>query len=238
MHIVALRTVRYNDSQNILTAYSRETGRAAFLLPAGGGKEAVRRRCLLQPMSLAEIVAQVTPGREISRLGEVRPMIATHGIAANPIKTSVALFLAEVLGVALREGGADARLFDFIAHSVRVLDATPTQSAANFHLRFLWGLGEMLGIAPDTGSYRPGTVFDMTDGTFRSTPPLHNDFLMSDEAPGVARLARMTYANMGRFRMNRTERDHVLELMMRYFSIHHADMSGIRSLEILRTLFQ
>lgn len=238
MHIVALRTVRYSDSQNILTAYSREAGRVAFLLPAGGGKEAVRRRCLLQPMSMAEIVAQVTPGREIHRLGEVRPMMPTHGIAANPVKTSVALFLAEVLGVALREGGADQRVFDYIAHSIEVLDATPTGSVANFHLCFLWGLGEMLGIAPDTGNYAEGKVFDMTDGTFRRTPPLHNDYLMSEEARGVARLGRMTYANMGRFRMSRTERDHVLELMLRYFSIHHADMSGIRSLEILRSLFQ
>ncbi len=237
MHIIALRTVRYSDSQNILAAYSREAGRVAFLLAAGGGKEAVRRRCLLQPMSMAECVAQVTPGREIHRLSEVRPLSAASVLAANPVKTSVALFLAEVLGLALREGGPDTRVFDYIAHSVEVLYATPTSRVANFHLRFLWGLGEMLGIAPDTGSYRPGAVFDMTDGTFRQSLPLHSDYLLSEEAAGVARLGRMTYANMHRFRLNRTERDYILEKMLRYYSIHHTDMSSIKSLDILRTLF-
>lgn len=235
--IVALRCVRYNDSHNILTVYSRENGRMALLLAAGGGKEAVRRRSLLQPLSMAEIEVNVMRGHDIHRIGEVRPLGTHHSVAVNPLKASVAMFLAEVLGIVLREGGADARVFDFIASSITVLNELPGDRVANFHLRFLWGLADLLGIAPDTGSYAPGRVFDFAAGRWGVSAPLHNDCLIGMESDFVARLGRMTYGNMHRFRLSRSERDRAITGILHYYSIHHTPMDGVKSLDILRSIF-
>ncbi len=35
---IALRMIRYNDRHSILTAYSRQAGRVALLVPAGAGQ--------------------------------------------------------------------------------------------------------------------------------------------------------------------------------------------------------
>ncbi|QCD42146.1 hypothetical protein E7747_07590 [Duncaniella dubosii] len=35
LHLVALRTTKYSDTQTILTAYSRELGRVSLAMPAG-----------------------------------------------------------------------------------------------------------------------------------------------------------------------------------------------------------
>ena len=39
LHLIALRTVRHNERNSILTAYTLERGMMSFLQPAGGGKE-------------------------------------------------------------------------------------------------------------------------------------------------------------------------------------------------------
>ncbi|MDE6153062.1 MAG: recombination protein O N-terminal domain-containing protein, partial [Muribaculaceae bacterium] len=46
---IALRTVRHSDRHSILSAYTRQRGRMSFLIPAGNGREATRRRAMLMP---------------------------------------------------------------------------------------------------------------------------------------------------------------------------------------------
>lgn len=237
LRIIALRTVRYNDKHSILAAYSREAGRISFLIADGNGREATRRRSLLQPLGVLECVADIVVGREICRMSEPRPLVPLPGLRSNPLKAAVAIFLTDLLAAALRESQPDAAMFDFIAASVARLDITPTERLANFHICFIMGLGRCLGIEPDTSGYAPGAVFDMADATFRRSAPMHSDFLVGENAAAVASLARMTYDNMHLYRFTRAQRLELLEGMLRFLSLHHAPMGAVKSLDILRTLF-
>lgn len=237
MQFIALRTVRHNDRHSILSAYSAECGRVAFAISAGAGKEASRRRALLMPMSIVECVADVKPGREVSLMSEPRALAPLMGLRTNPIKSSIALFLAEVLGVVLRDGPPDPTLYKYICSSIEVLDLLPSNRSANFHVCFLWGLGRFIGIEPDTEEYRTGMVFDMQDGRFRVSAPLHPNYLDSERSQAVAAVSRMRYANMHLFKMSRVQRNELLDGILRYYSMHYAGLQSLRSLEVLRELF-
>ena len=54
LHCIALRTIKYNERHSILSAYSLEVGRVSFLVPAGAGMEATRRRALFLPLGAVE----------------------------------------------------------------------------------------------------------------------------------------------------------------------------------------
>ncbi len=237
MEFVALRTVRHSDRHSILSAYSLESGRVAFAIAAGGGREAVRRRALLMPLSIVECVADVKTGREVSVMHEPRAVAPLAGLRCNPMKSSVALFLAEVLGIVLRDGPPDDLLYNYIRRSIEVLDMLPSERSANFHICFLWGLGRFIGIEPDTGDFRAGMVFDMVDGRFRMSAPLHRHYLDPEQSAVVASLARMTYSNMWLFRMSRRERNELLDGILKYYSLHYTGLQSMRSLEVLRELF-
>lgn len=237
MQFIALRTVRHNDRHSILSAYSAECGRVAFAIPAGAGKEASRRRALLMPMSIVECVADIKPGREVSLMSEPRALAPLMGLRTNPIKSSIALFLAEVLGVVLRDGPPDSTLYKYICSSIEVLDLLPSNRSANFHVCFLWGLGRFIGIEPDTEEYRTGMVFDMQDGRFRMSAPLHPNYLDSERSQAVAAVSRMRYATMHLFKMSRAQRNELLDGILRYYSMHYAGLQSLRSLEVLRELF-
>lgn len=146
------------------------------------------------------------------------------------------MFLAEVLGVILGESQADEPMWRFVSAAVVRLDALEPDKVANFHVCFLYRLGMVAGIAPDSATFAPGKVFDLSDGRFRTAAPLHRDFLYSDEAEVAATLSRMTFDNMHLFRFTRAQRNRVTDLILRYFTIHYARLDSIKSLEVLRSL--
>ena len=160
-HLIVLRTVRHNERHDILTAYTLEGGRMAFAVNAGRGRSASRARALLMPLSLVECEADVKAGREVHTLMQPRSLVALHGISCSPVKATVALFLAEVLEIVFRDGPADRTVWRYVAESITLFDTLEGGRTANFHAVFLFGLARVLGIAPDTGGYRAGMMFEI-----------------------------------------------------------------------------
>lgn len=234
---VALKLTRYSDSQSILTAYSREYGKVAFAVPAGKGKGASRLRALTMPLSLVECETEMRPGREVLPLRQPRPLAVLTDLHGNPLKQMMAMFLSEVLAIVLRESVPDSGVYDFIEGSARYLDVSGPGAVANFHICFLLHLGRLLGIEPDTSTYGPGYVLDMRDGIWRPMMPLHGDSLGTEESLAAVGLSRMTYANMHAYRFTRSQRARALDMVLRYYSLHVTPLSGLRSLEILRSMF-
>lgn len=236
LHCVALRTTRYSDRYDILNIYSRDSGRLSLLIPAGAGKEARRIRALTQPLSLFSCVADFRPNKEILPMSQCTPLgTAGADISGNPMKTSVALFLAEVLSVLLRESTSDDGTFLFIADSVERL--ARADDFANFHICFLYHIARHIGIAPDTSTFAQGRLFDLQNARFVETPPLHDNYLNRDESAIFHNLSRMTFDNMRVFRFNRAQRNQILTLILRYYTLHYASLASLKSLPILQALF-
>ena len=132
IHAIALRTVRHSDSTSILTAWSAEVGRIAILMGTGASAAARQRRAATMPLSLfTGVIRQQQAGSDAPvRMRDIAPvgqqMIA---VATNPVKATVAMFLAEVLYIALRDAGPDKTLWQLLERALPVLergDATVT----------------------------------------------------------------------------------------------------------------
>ena len=169
LSFIALKSTRYSDSQSILTAYSRELGRVSMAVPAGKGKGASRIRALTMPLSILECETDVKPGREVMPIRQVRPVIVLGEVHTHPVKQMLAMFLAEVLSVVLRESVPDDRVYRYLESSISYLDSVHGGLVANFHICFLLHLGRLLGIEPDVSTYAPGMVIDLRDGIWRGS---------------------------------------------------------------------
>lgn len=235
--IIPLRLTKHNERSNILTALSLELGPVSLLQPAGSGREASRRRAILMPLGLAECVADIRPGRDIHTVGQVRQLHPLPSLRTDMAKSATALLLAEALAMLLRDYQQDARVFRFIHNAIITLDALKPERAANFHIAFLVRLSEFLGIYPDVSSYAPGRIFDMQDAVFRQSAPMHKQWLPAKESRLAADLLRINFRNMHLFGMTRRERGAVLEGVLRFYTLHHAPLSGLRSLSVLQSVF-
>ena len=123
LNCIALRTVRLNESKNLLTVWCRQYGRLTLAMPAGASREARRRRALTGPLSTFDCVVDFKPGREIHSVRDISAGHYSLAVESSAPKQLVAMFLAEVLDILLRRTEADGPLSDFLFYSLEVLSA-------------------------------------------------------------------------------------------------------------------
>lgn len=235
LECIILRVIPHSDRSVIVTCFSDRAGRVSFVTPAGNGREARRRRALMMPCAVLRCVADVKPG-SLMRIRDVSRPPGLPDLWANPVKSAVAFFVADLLDSLTRQSDVDGSLYRFLRSSVDCLGAGGPVATANFHLAFMAGLIRHAGIEPDGSTYRRGHVLDLRDGVYRAAPPLHNDFLEPDESGAASVVMAMNMRNRKLFRFNHVQRNRVMDVMLTYISLHLCDIRGLRSVEILRSL--
>lgn len=231
-----LRITRYSDRNDIALGLSREVGPVSFLVSAGSGRGAARRRALLMPMSIVGGELNVAAGRSVGTVGDLSALTVFPAIHANPVKGAVALFMADMLAAVVREGVCDPLLWDFAAASVAALERIPASRLANFPIVFAMRLADMLGIAPDSATYCRGRILDLRDGVYRATVPFHPDIATATESRIVALAGGLGYHDMHRLRLSLDDRRQLLDGVLRFITMHHARVDNLKSLAVLRSL--
>lgn len=234
---LVLHTVKYNDSSMIVEMYTELLGRNAFVVSTPRSKKSTLRGALFQPLSLLEFEVDVRPRTTLYRIKEAKSLYPFETIPYDPYKSAIALFLAEFLYRAVREEGENKPLFAYLRHSVVWLDGC-RGGFSNFHLVFLMRLSRFLGLFPNLEDYRPESYFDMLNACFTGgRPQTHSFYLEPADASRILNLMRMSYRTMHLFAMNRTERNRCLVIINDYYRLHLPEFQPLRSIEVLKELF-
>lgn len=233
---IVLHSIPYNDKYAIIYMYTEAFGRASYLVSRARGRRSSVTRALFIPLSVLDMEVEHLNKRDLHRIKEARSCFPQNATCADPVKNVIALFLSEVLFRVIKDTEPDPRLFDFLHESIRMLEVVDG-GIANFHIVFLLALPRYLGIFPNTDGYTPGCYFDMLNGVFTDRPPLHRHYLGPEESVFFARLLRIRFDNMGLYAFSRQERIRLIERLLEYYRLHLPDFPEIRSLAVLRSLF-
>lgn len=233
---IVLRTLKYSDTLMIADIYTRSHGRLSFLVPVSGGTRGRTKRVLFQPLSMLSFTAAYRKGKSLSRISEVQPYMLYSTIQSDAVKSSIALYLSELLTYSLREEGGDEALFNFLDRSFFFFDNLES-GYADFHLVFMVQLLRYLGIYPNIEGYDERCYIDLLQGCVAKERPLHSDFLMPEDAIPFVHLLRTGYDSMHLLSLNRKLRGEFLAILVGYYRLHIPDFPNMKSLEVLRELF-
>lgn len=93
-------------------------------------------------------------------------------------------------------------------------------------------------IVSELGRLSRRRLFDLQNACFTPLrPQLHSDYIAPEEAARLTRLMRMNYETMHLFAMSRMERARCLTIMNEYYRLHLPDFPVLKSLEVLKELF-
>lgn len=216
--------------------YTEAFGRASYLVSRTRSKRGGLSKALFAPLTVWELEVDHQPKRELHRIKEAHACFPLTDVAGDPVKSMLALFLSEVLFRVVREQESDLRLFQYLYESIHLLEYAD-KGIANFHLVFLLGLLQPLGIFPNVEAYHPGDYFDMLNGLFTDALPLHSHFLNESDSAVFVRLLRIGFDNMALFGFSRQDRHVILQYILAYYRLHLPDFPEIKSLSILQSLF-
>jgi DNA repair protein RecO (recombination protein O) len=169
---IVLDITPYAEASIIVKAYTETMGLQSFLVNGVRKPKARFANNLFQPLTIIEIVAYFKKQGGLHRVSDVSASPPLVHIPYDTIKTTVALFLAEILYRSIKEEEANPDLFGFIDHSIQILDLHP-ETTSRFHLIFCLQLTRYLGFYPSGRFSNHTRCFDLKEGVFREGKPMH-----------------------------------------------------------------
>lgn len=250
---LVLHAIKYGEQKLIVDMFTRTHGRLSFVVSLSKGGRGRMKKQYFQPLTHLSIECDLLPQRQLQKLSDVAIATPLSTLLYDPSKLSISLFLSEFLYHALKGEQQNEPLFDYVMSSIQWLDGRE-RDFANFHLVFLMHLSRFLGFYPNldrsplevsaqvsslsTPSSLSALYFDLRSATFCSRPPVHRDFLMPEEASQLMLMMRMDFPTMHLFRMSRRQRQRCVEVALLYYRLHLPDFPDLRSLSILRELYE
>ena len=233
---VVIGTLKYGEKGMVVQMLTSTLGRQSYMVQGLGSRRGRGARpALFQPMFARECAGLESPKMEMHRLGEVHAGIVLQSIPFDVKKSSIALFMAEVLYRLVKESEANAMLFDFVWGSVEALD-TAAEGVANFHLWFLSNLCRFLGFSPGN-EYMPDAWFDTAEGVYTAAAPPCEHAMSQENALIFRDMLECDVRYLGEIGLNRRQRVDFLAALLAYYGYHLDTIHSVQSVRILQEVF-
>ncbi len=141
-HFIFLHKTMYGDSSVIVHGYSKERGRESFMLR--GVKKRIQ---YLHPLNILNLELDNHSRGSLKSIREIAPKYQLNSIRSEVLKSSIAIFMGELLYKLMLTETGDDILFDYIETSI-VLFNELSEPYSNFHLWFMVNLIVKMGFMP------------------------------------------------------------------------------------------
>lgn len=234
---IALKTTSYSENSIVAHIYTEAYGMQAYLINGAKKPKAKIHASLFQPLHPLDMVVYYKESNSLQRIKEAHQVPVLKHIPLDIIKSSMALFLNEVLYKALRNQSPDPFLFQFVQQSIAWLDETDS-NLANFHLVFLIKLSRFLGFLPLQTVGTPMPYFDMLDGVFSKNLPAHSHVLQAPHTSFLYQILQTGYEQSQNLKINKEDRKFLLEKLLEFYKLHTENFGTIHALYVLEEIFQ
>ncbi|TDB69187.1 DNA repair protein RecO [Arundinibacter roseus] len=219
---IALSYIRYRETSIIAKIYTESFGMQSYIVNSvRSSRSKSNKIALFQPLTLLDLVVyHKNKADSLHRISELKCLYPFHSVPFLVIKSSLALFLTELLTKCLREEEENLPLFDFLQRAIVYLDEAES-GFENFHLHVLTQLAFYLGFGLETTA-------DFSN-ELRS-----NHYPQSPDASQNLALHSWLTAPFGVVvALDRPRRISLLNMLLFFYKIHLDSLGEIKSLDVL-----
>lgn len=232
---IVISTLKYGEADLIAKCFTKEKGLVSYMLKGiRKSKKGKLRMSMFQQLSLLEVEAFHRENKNLQYLKEAKVFYPYQNLQTNIYKSTMVMFLAEVLKSSIQEEEKNEALFQFLEDSFIHLDHA--ENIKNFHLLFIVKLTLFLGFYPDRQSV-DFPYFDMLNGVFQlkeyNTYSFNNP--NSELLKALMKCAEYTEADL--IKLNQERRKSFIDFMMLYYEMQLQGFKKPKSLEVLQQLF-
>ncbi len=234
---IVINTVKYGDTSLIARIYTEEKGMQSYIVNGVRKGKSRTQAAMLQPLSLLDMVVYYRPNKAIQRAKEIKFAYTFQSIPFEITKSTIALFMTEILHKTIREEEENKALFTFLFNSIQWLDQS-SATVRNFPIVFLLQLSQWLGFHPQS-NFNKGKngYFDMREGLFVEMRPPHSFFVGMPLSRKLAMLIDANIMTHQEVKTSRGEREELLQTMLNYYRLHSENFKEVKSVAILKEVF-
>jgi len=232
---IVLKTTNYSESSVIVQVLTDKFGMQSYLINGVKKPKAKVKMNMLQSLHLLDMVVYHKMNTNIQRVSEVRQTPVFKRIPYDIVKSSIVIFLNEVLYKSIRQQSADDDLFNYIFNSIAWFDESDELNP-NFHLAFLLKLTRFLGFSPNEKRRTDQIYFDLQEGEFVSRVPIHLNYLLLEDALDFISLFNTPLEKISEIKLSNSKRRFLLDKILVFYTLHTASFGEVQSHRILETL--
>jgi DNA repair protein RecO (recombination protein O) len=229
---IVISSIKYQEKSLIVKCFTLSDGlKSYFVRDAFSSRKSNQKIAYFLPFSILEIEAVHKNKGTLENFKEIKLAIPFQTIHNTVTKSTIILFLSEMMHYSIHEEEENEALFTYLETALLWLDAH--DDMANFHLIFLLEATKYLGFYPDfTDIDLP--FFEMTEGIF--TPFHAISSLSQHETQLFKKLLSLKFeSDLKTFHV--IERQLLLKIIIDYYSFHLEGFRKPKSLDVLKEVF-
>lgn len=227
---IVISSLKYQEKSLIVKCFTQSDGLKSYFVPnAFSAKKSNQKIAYFQPFSILEIEANHKNKGILEHFKEIKLAYSYQTIATDVVKSSIILFLSEMLHHSIKEEEENENLFTFLETALLWLDNH--EEITNFHLIFLLQMTKFFGFFPNKAN---GNYFEMIDGVFSEYQG--TSCLNFQETVLLKKLLELKFDSSKKLFLA-SERQQLLKFIIDYYSIHLDGFKKPKSLEVLKEVF-
>jgi len=229
---IVISSLKYQEKSLIVKCFTLSDGlKSYFVRDAFSSRKSNQKIAYFQPLTILEIEANHKNKGTLENFKEIKSNTPFHSIQSDVVKSTIAMFLSEILHHSIHEEEKNESLFDFLETALHWLD--DHNEIANFHLIFLLETTKYLGFYPDVADIDM-RFFEMTEGIFSPFNAISS--LSEHETNLFKKLIDLRFDNDQKS-FHVIERQILLKILIDYYSFHLDGFKKPKSLDVLKEVF-
>ncbi|UFH36132.1 DNA repair protein RecO [Flavobacterium acetivorans] len=229
---IVISSLKFQEKSLIVKCFTLSHGlKSYFVRDAFSGRKSNQKIAYFQPLTLLEIEAVHKNKGTLENFKEIKIAAPFHSIHSDIYKSTIVMFISEILHHSIHEEEKNEPLFTFLETALDWLDNH--DEMANFHLILLLEITKYLGFYPDI-SDMDMPFFEMTEGVFT---PFHALSSLTEHETNLFKKLIGLKFETDQKTFHVIERQIVLKILIDYYSVHLDGFKKPKSLEVLKEVF-
>jgi DNA repair protein RecO (recombination protein O) len=229
---IVLSSLKYQEKSLIVKCFTESDGLKSYFVPSAYSNKKVNQKiAYFQPLTIIEIEANHKNKGTLEHFKEIRLAHSYYSINTDIVKSTIVIFLSEILHHAIKEEEKNQSLFSFLETALLWFDTH--QETTNFHLILMIEVTKYLGFYPDLTEL-DFPYFDIKEGYF--TPFQSINSLTEHETHLFKRLLQLKFDSDQKIFAG-IERQLLLKILLDFFTLHLDGFKKPKSLEVLKEVF-
>ncbi len=230
---IVIKTINYSESSVILKCFTSEHGLHSYMINGVRGKKGQISPSQLMPLSLLELETYHQQNKNLQRIKELKCWPVLNNIHFDMVKSSVGIFIAELLHkVLIEENQQDKPMFDFLFNAIQILDLSK-QNIANFPCYFMIHLCKYFGFMPKQNYSPTNNSFNTIEGLFVPWRIGINSQIEPTNSNILHQLMQASFNTFSHVEINKIQRVELLQILIQYYQTHLMGFSDLKSHKVL-----